>query len=87
MLAEDTIHEQHVFSMYASKVLARLVTGSVRCVSSDFHPSYLRKHWALTFSKWRTFTLWANSHLLWSNYAFPLIKGYLHSPHLFERRS
>lgn len=79
MVAEDIIHEQHVFSMYASKVLARLVTGSVRlsAVSSDFHPSYLRKHWAFTFSKWRRFTLWANRHLLWSSYVFPLIEGYL----------
>lgn len=45
------------------KVLARLVTCNARLLAvffNDFHPSYLRKHWTLTFSKWRTFTLWAN---------------------------
>lgn len=43
-LAEDNIHEQHVFSIYASKVFARFVTCSVRLstVSNDFHASYLR---------------------------------------------
>lgn len=41
MLAEDIIHEQNVFSVYASEVLAKFVTCSARlsAVSNDFHPS------------------------------------------------
>lgn len=43
--AEDVsikiIHEQHVFSIYASEALAKFVTCGARlsAVSDDFHPS------------------------------------------------
>ena len=45
MLAEDIIHEQHVFSIYASEVLAKFVTCNVRlsAVSNDFSPSIAQK--------------------------------------------
>lgn len=72
------------------KVLARLVTCSARLSAvffNDFHPSYLRKHWTLTFSKWRTFTLWANrdcfGQIMLSIWSWLFVCT---ASHLFERR-
>ena len=40
MLAEDVIHERHVFSIYALEVLANFVACGARLsdVSNHFHP-------------------------------------------------
>lgn len=45
ILAEDIIHEQHVFSIYVWEVLAKFVACDARlsAVSNDFHPHIAQK--------------------------------------------